>query len=207
MNALPLRTQFNKQDWYVRPVELSIVSGMVEKYHYAKRCSTWHVYSFGLFLKRDPNVWGVTQWLPPSRLAVDKFNQGAYKTTLILSRMVLHPLVPRNGASFLLGASVRQIAEAGRFDCLITYADTWQGHDGTVYKASNWNYEGMSDPTQVWLDGDGILTSAYRNGRKRTKSQMIADGNRLLGYYPKHIYTLRLKLKPQIKQLQLPLLA
>lgn len=207
MIALPLRTKFNKTEWQVRRVSQYIASGMIERYHYAKSASSWSVYTFGLFLNGDPNVWGVTWWLPPTKLAVDKFNPGGYKTSLILHRMVLHPLVPRNGASFLLAGSVRQISGVGRHDFLITYADTWKGHDGTVYKASNWTYRGMSDPTQVWLDSDGILTSAYNDGRKRNKIQMEALGCQLLGYYPKHIYSLAIKRKRQLRQLRLGLVA
>lgn len=203
MDALPLRTYFDKREWSVRTVSIDLARRMVEQYHYAKRGSTWRVYVFGLFLHRDPNCWGVTWWIPAPKLSVDKYNPGGYKTSLILSRMVIHPLVPTNGASFLLSASVRRIAAIGRYDYLMTYADTWKGHDGTVYRAANWTYEGMSEPTAIWLDSDGVLASTYKNGRTQSRSVMKSQGYHLHGYYPKHIYTLQLRSKPQSEQLRL----
>jgi hypothetical protein len=198
---LPLRTSFDKREWHVRPVSLPLAQRMVEQYHYAKHGSTWRVYTFGLFLRRDPNCWGVTWWIPAPKLSVDKYNPGGYKTTLILSRMVIHPLVPTNGASFLLSASVKRIASIGRYDTLMTYADTWRGHSGAVYRASNWHYEGMSEPTAIWLDNRGVLGSTYCSGRIQTRTEMERKGYTLHGRYPKHIFTMRIPVKKQAAQL------
>ena len=201
MKSLP--EHFSKNQWHIGPVRLGIAREMVATYHYAKHGSTWGVYTFGLFLVGNPQVWGITWWLPAPKLSVDKYNPGGYKTTLILSRMVIHPDVPSNAASFLLSASVKEIAKEGRYTYLMTYADTWKGHTGAVYKAANWDYEGMSKPTPIWLDQDGILVSAYRSGRIQSRQAMLSKGYRLLGCYPKHIYTLQLKAKPQLLQLEL----
>lgn len=203
MELLPLRTTFDKREWSVRVVTLELAQRIVEQYHYAKSGSSWRVYTFGLFLRKDPNCWGVTWWIPAPKLSVDKYNPGGYKTTLILSRMVVHPLVPTNGASFLLGASQRRIAQVGRYDMLMTYADTWRGHSGAVYRAANWHYEGMSEPTAIWLDTDGVLASAYCNGRKLPNAKMQERGYRFHGYFPKHIYTMKLPVKEQAVQLPL----
>jgi hypothetical protein len=201
--ALPLRTYFDKTEWHIRTVHIDIVKRMVADLHYAKRGSSWAVYTFGLFLRGDPNCWGVTWWIPAPKLSVDKYNPGGYRTTLILSRMVVHPLVPTNGASFLLGASVRRIAFKGRYTYLMTYADTWKGHSGKVYQAANWDYQGESKPTEIWLDSAGVLASRYCNGRIKSRAQMEREGYHFLGRFSKHIYTLQLKAKAQIEQLPL----
>lgn len=203
MHLLPLRTQFDKREWSIRSVTLTLAQRMVEQYHYAKHGSTWRVYTFGLFLKKDPNCWGITWWIPAPKLSVDKYNPGGYKTTLILSRMVIHPLVPTNGASFLLSASVKKIASIGRYDTLMTYADTWRGHSGAVYRASNWHYEGMSEPTAIWLDSQGVLGSTYCQGRIQSKIEMERKGYQLHGRYPKHIFTMRMASKEQPQQLRM----
>lgn len=203
MLQLPLRTSFDKREWSIRPVSLELAKRIVEQFHYAKHGSSWRVYTFGLFLRRDPNCWGVTWWIPAPKLSVDKYNPGGYKTTLILSRMVVHPLVPTNGASFLLSGSVKRIAGIGRYDTLMTYADTWKGHSGAVYRAANWTYEGMSEPTAIWLDNQGVLGSAYCQGRKLPGAIMRERGYEMHGYYPKHIYTMHLKTKAQPEQLLL----
>jgi len=206
MLALPLRTKFNKREWTIRPVGLHIAAQLVKRYHYARTGSSAIVYAFGLFLNGDPNVWGVSWWIPAAKLSVDKFNPGGYASTLVLHRLVIHPLVPTNGASFLLGRSIRAITQAGRHDCLLTYADTAQGHTGAIYKATNWYYEGLSLPSEVWVNGAGIQASRYATGQSYTHEELRAKGYRFLGYFAKHVYSMRLETNA-IPSKQLPLFA
>lgn len=176
---------------------------MVERYHYARTGSSAVVYAFGLFLNGDPNVWGVSWWIPAAVGSVVKYNPNGYRTTLVLHRLVIHPLVPRNGASFLLGRSLRRISHEGRYDCLLTYADTAQGHTGAIYKATNWHYEGLGEPTEVWRNSSGVQVSAYADGVHLSHKHMLEQGNVLYGKFAKHAYTFRLKLKAPTEQLAL----
>ena len=137
MNALPLRTRFHKHEWRVQTVRLDIARGLVERHHYARGAAPNGVYLHGLFLNGCPTCWGVAWWIPAILGSVNKYNPGGDVTTLTLHRLVIHPIVPTNGASFLLGRSIRAIAQAGRYDLLITYADTWRGHTGAIYRATN----------------------------------------------------------------------
>ena len=52
---------------------------------------------------------GVAQWLPPTRVAAESVNKENWQRVLSLTRLAVHPLVPTNGASFLLGRSIRII--------------------------------------------------------------------------------------------------
>ena len=49
-----------------------------------------------------------------------------------------------------------------RWTHLVTYADERMGHKGTIYKATNWIYDGMTEPKVAWLDSKGRTVSAYR---------------------------------------------
>src|SRR5690606_8319410 len=141
--------------WYVAPTNFLTAVRMVTRYHYAGGGAPNAVYTFELFLHGDFNCWGVSWWIPAAKGSVDKYNPGGFATTLALHRLVVHPLVPTNGASFLLGGSMRAIADAGLHDMLITYADTWRNHTGAIYKATNWRYEGLSNAHNVWVDDAG----------------------------------------------------
>lgn len=206
MLALPLRTKFNKREWAIRPVGLHIAVQLVNRYHYARTGSSAVVYAFGLFLNGDPNVWGVSWWIPAAKLSVDKFNPGGYSTTLVLHRLVIHPLVPTNGASFLLGRSIQAITQHGRHNTLLTYADTAQGHTGAIYRATNWDYEGLSLPSEVWVNASGVQVSRYATGQSYTHDELRAQGCRFIGYFPKHVYSMRLQSKT-VASKQLPLFA
>jgi hypothetical protein len=205
--ALPLRTKFRKADWYVQTLHVDMARRMVEQYHYAKGASPNGVYLHGLFLHGDfINCYGVAWWIPAMAGTVMRYNPGGMRTTLAMHRLVVHPLVPTNGASFLLGGSIRAIARDGRYSTLVTYADTWRGHTGQIYKATNWHYECLSDPLDVWVTEGGAHKSR-RDGlagkNHTTLDELRGDGHAFVGKFPKHVYTMRLKLKPQPKQEEL----
>jgi hypothetical protein len=48
---------------------------------------------------------------------------------------VLEPDVPPNACSFLLSKSTRLI-DTKRWHTLVTYADSWRGHTGAIYRAA-----------------------------------------------------------------------
>lgn len=71
-----------------------------------------------------------------------------------------------------------------RWTCLLTYADESQGHEGTIYKATNWHYLGRGRPTPRWLDANGRQVSTQAT-TTRTVSQMRALGYRVEGKFSK----------------------
>lgn len=203
---LPLRTQFDRDEWRIEPTNHAMAVNMVTKYHYAKQGSPIAQYAFGLFLRGDWTCYGVSWWIPAALGSVRRYNPGKESTSLVLHRLVIHPLVPTNGASYLLGRSIRLIKQDGRFDFLITYADTWREHTGAIYKATNWEYRGLSDPTEAWVKGGKLLTRrGGRQGKAMLNSDLMAAGYQSVGRYAKHVYTMQLKLRKQTQPRTLPM--
>jgi len=206
MLALPLRTKLYADEWYVGDTNLASARGLVQQYHYSRSASPQGVHLHGLFLRGDFQCYGVAWWIPAMAGTINRYNPGGIRTTLTLHRLVVHPAVPTNGASFLLGRSIRRIAADGRYNTLVTYADTWRGHTGAIYKATNWHYEGLSGAYTIWLDENGNLKSKRDGlaGRNHvTPQQLQAEGCASAGQYAKHVYTMRLKLKAQPTQFAL----
>lgn len=46
----------------------------------------------------------------------------------------------------------------------ISYADPGQGHEGTIYKADNWIYEGLTEPVDYYINSKGEELH-WRNAR------------------------------------------
>lgn len=111
---------------------------------------------------------------------------------LALSRLAVAPSVPKNGASFLIGRSIRLIRRDPRWHTLLTYADTAQGHTGAIYRATNWTYLGITAPGRRWVSHDGRKV-AGKSTRNRTKAEMLALGHRQLPPSVKHKFVLRLR--------------
>ena len=113
--------------------------------HYAHRWpSITHAY--GLFDEGDL-IGVVTYGTPPSAtlrrgIAGDEH----IKDVLELNRLCLK-YNRKNEASMLVGRSLKFLPD-GKF--IVSFADTSQGHEGIVYRASNFKYYGLSAKRTDW---------------------------------------------------------
>lgn len=173
------------EDYTVEAIPTPLCRELVKQYHYAKSSSNVGTCCHGL-IAVDGSVVGAAQWNPPNREAAMASYDGDWHDVLALSRLVIAPEVPRNGASFLIARSVRLIRAGGRYRCLLTYADTYEGHEGTIYKATNWECMGETKKQPVWIDPrTGGRVSAYQNGKTKTNAQMLELGYEFKGRYPR----------------------
>ncbi len=183
--------RLRKADWEVRSVSISVGRDLVQRLHYAKGASNTRVYLHGLFPKGsffDDDCVGVAWWIPPTRSAAEATYPANWKGVLALSRLVVAPTIPKNACTFLLARSVALIPSA-IWPCLVTYADDWRGHTGTIYRASNWQYAGKTGEEDTYTIA-GVMTSRKAGPKTRTKSQMLAMGAVHEGKHAKHKYVL-----------------
>ena len=183
--------RLRKCEWEVRPVAIAIAREIVERYHYARGASKTRVYLHGLFRRGafwDSDCVGVAWWIPPTRSAAQATYSKNWLGVLALSRLVVVPNTPKNACTFLLAHSVALIP-ATRWPCLVTYADDWRGHTGTIYRASNWQYVGKTRAEETYTI-DGVMTSRKAGGHTRTKAEMLALRALCHGKHAKHKYVL-----------------
>lgn len=159
---------------------------LVSELHYARGASNTATFRHGLFKREEwpLTVMGAAIWIPPTRTAAEA-TWPEWRRVLSLSRLVIHPDVPTNGASFLLARSTRLIEQNGEWDCLVTYADEWQGHTGAIYRAAGWEYVGLTKPERVYtLNGSMVARKA--GPKTRTHGDMLALGAECRGSFAKH---------------------
>jgi len=180
--------RLKKENWLVKEVPLSVAQNLVKKLHYSRGGSNTRTYTHGLFHKNNLDVClGVAWWIPPTKTAANASFPENWRGVLALSRMVVEAGVPKNACSFLLSKSQKMIDRV-RWPCLVTYADDWQGHTGTIYKASNWKYVGKTGAEATYtLDGRMIARKA--GPKTRTHAEMLELGAVLLGRFAKHKFT------------------
>lgn len=193
--------RLRKADWTVRDITLTECRDIITRLHYARGGSNTAVYCHGLVRCDDPStVLGCAWWLPPTKLAaiaslperadgtVD--DDYSWQRVLSLSRLAVDPSVPQNACTFLLSRSVKMIRKTGRWDVLITYADDWQGHRGTIYRAAGWEYMGRTKPEATWVSASGQLVARKAGPRTRTNDEMVALGHTMVGRHGKHKFRL-----------------
>jgi hypothetical protein len=180
--------RLNKAEWEVRPMQnLDIARALIERHHYARGAANTATYLHGLFQKGEfweENCKGVAWWMPPTKSAALATHPKNWQGVLCLSRLVIVPGIPKNAATFLLAQS-RKLINRHKWECLVTYADEWQGHKGTIYLADNWEYIGKTKPERIYVKNRRMI--ARKAGpHTRTHAEMTALGCEMIGSYSKH---------------------
>lgn len=176
--------KLRKEHYEVRTISRSVAYDLVSRYHYARSASNTAVYLHGLFEIGVKECLGVAWWLPPTKSAALATYPDNWQAVLALSRLVIVPGVPSNACSFLLSRS-RRLIDSAKWKCLVTYADTWQGHSGAIYRADNWEYKGMTRPERCYVR-QGIMIARKAGPKTRTHKEMLDLGCEMIGSFSKH---------------------
>lgn len=128
--------------------------------HYAKRMPSVS-FAYGLFEVGD--LVGVITYGQPASpfLCRGICGEGERKNVLELNRLVLKNN-KKNEASFLVSNSLKMLPKP---KIIVSYADTAQGHIGTIYKASNFYFTGTTKERTDMSAGDG-KHSRHHKGNK-----------------------------------------
>lgn len=179
----------NKSEWEVREVLHSEAKLFIEKNHYSKGASNTSVYRHGLFKIGSDEILGACLWMPPTAKAAKAIYPENFSRLLTLSRLAIDPQVPRNGATFLLSRSVKFIVKEKKWEALVTYADEWQNHEGKIYAALGWEYQGKTKPSPVYVcEVTGKVRGKKSTRNNYSREQMESMGRKYVGSYCKHRY-------------------
>lgn len=170
-------------EWSVGAITQSEAVESIEAWHYAQGAPNTSVARHGLFRSSTDAIGGmfgrlsgVAMWLPPTPTAARSVAGREWRGVLSLTRLVVAPDVPTNGASYLLGASMR-LLDRERWPWLLTYADSSHGHTGAIYRATNWTYLGPWEAGDTWVGPEG-----EQRGRKRGKRNLSVAEMTELGF-------------------------
>lgn len=193
MAASATSLQLRRSEWMVDTLDLGQARQLVQREHYAAGGSNTATFRHGLFRREGWPFYplGAAWWIPPTRSAAEATTEGDWRRVLALSRFVLDPEVPKNGASFLLSRSVRLIKQTRKWDVLVTYADEWQGHLGVMYRAAGWEYVGMTKPERTYVL-NGVLVARKAGAKTRTHAEMLELGAEMVGSFARHKFVKRL---------------
>lgn len=179
-------THLHRGDYTVRPSSTVEARPLVERLHYAGGASKTGVAILALVRVDDPATpVGIAWGLPPTRRAAESVSSDP-TSVLSLSRLVIEPEVPTNGASFLLGQWARWLRRGGIWRTVVTWADEGEGHTGAIYRAANWEYLGRTKPAWRYRAPDGRLMSKKRGRVTYSHAAMLEMGYSPEGPYRKH---------------------
>lgn len=133
------------KEFHVIEIGKSLAGEIYKKYHYFGDKGFLHLYSFGAFY--EGICYGaITFGIPNAKNIKGLYNSDEQFGVLEIVRLACHDDLPRNSESRLISKAIKLLRKRYPLRLLITYADTAQGHVGTIYKASNFTYHGLTAP-------------------------------------------------------------
>ena len=189
-----------KSEFYIDKISKKQAEELLLKYHYLKDLSKGFKsgYNYGLFQKNEfspLNIGGVLGVCIFTGLPVPEIAKGAFglerneqQGLFELSRLCIHPQTQQsehNITSWFVSKAIRQLRKDTEVKAIISYADS-DFHDGTIYRACNFNYYGLTDAKKDFYYADGTKHSRgkmkgaegeWRERSRKHRFMMVFDKN------------------------------
>ena len=164
---------FMKQDFYIDKVTKKQAEELLLEYHYLKDISKEFKigYNYGLYKKNEfspLNIGGIHGVCIFTGLAVPEIAKGAFglernqqQGLFELSRLCIHPETQSteyNITSWFVSKAIKQFRKDTEVKAIISYADS-DFHSGTIYRACNFKYAGLTDAKKDFYYADGTKHS------------------------------------------------
>jgi len=119
----------------------------LEKFHYQGKGRS----GITIVAKDKQGISAVAVFTSVTRLESAKKQKVAKENILELARLCIDPSKQaKNFASWFLVRAIRLVKTANpNLEKLISFSDLTHGHDGTIYKATNWHFDGQT-PASYW---------------------------------------------------------
>jgi len=191
-----------KDLYQVLPCERKEIKDFIEKWHYSNNINgVISDYCFKLVDNEENLIGGMIFGKLGMANAWKKYGECEADVTE-LRRLCCIDDTPKNTESYFIGAALRYLKKNTKVKTIVSYADANYNHSGTIYKASNFEYKGLTAKGKVIVHNgkkthDKSTRAKYKGELKPYAKRLIAalaDGTahyeNTLG---KHIYVYQLR--------------
>jgi hypothetical protein len=164
-------------DYSIRLIPCLDAKDFIHTHHYSQGSHYRPAPNYGLF--DGENLIGVLMIATPCSERVRASVFGAdYKTHVSeLHRLAILDNTPKNTESWFISRCLKMLRQdKPELWCLVSFADTTVGHKGTIYRASNAIYAGMTQPQTFYEDETGRLRHPRQCGVNISKADALAKG-------------------------------
>ena len=136
------------KDFVVKLTDLKRTRLFIENWHYSGSVNGLRISQiFGLFYQG--NLIGAMIYGPLGMPNIWKKYAKAESKVIELKRLCCIDNTPKNTESYFIGKTLRWLKQNTDYDLVVSYADTFYGHSGVIYKASNFKHIGMTTKGKV----------------------------------------------------------
>jgi hypothetical protein len=194
------------KNYKVEPCTIQDIRDFIEENHYSGNVNGLRVSQCFALYDGDNLIGGMIYGSLGMANAYKKYADKE-EDVVELRRLACIDDTPKNTESYFIGSTIRWLKKNTNYKVIVSYADTHYGHEGVIYKASNFEHVGMTQKSKVIQFGDRqyhdkCIRTYYTNkdGVKALKpfAQRVKDAlDSGEAFYatrpPKHIYLFRLK--------------
>jgi len=191
---------FDKDRITMKPISHNVAKNVILKHHYSHTFPAAELY-LGFYVDLKLNTVVLYGQSTASKMAASL--PGKYWE---LVRLFSFDWAGKNMESYCIGQSIKYIKKHhSDIKVLVSFADPEQGHNGTIYQATNWLYCGKSQADEWYIvDGEKIhprsMVAKYgTRGEKKLNEMGIKFERKFLPGKHRYIYLLGKSKKEQQK--------
>lgn len=157
----------------------SEIKHFIEKWHYSKNINGLCISHCFKLINSEEEIIGAMIYGRIAMAGVWKKYVSKESDLVELRRLCCIDDTPKNTESFFIGHTLRYLKKHTKLKTIISYADSTYGHNGTIYKASNFTNIGMTANGKVIMHNgkryhDKTIRTFY-NGKLKPYCQVIKD--------------------------------
>jgi hypothetical protein len=194
-------------DFSVRKISCKTAKEYIHRNHYSKGSHNGPFPCYGLYA--GENLIGCLMFATPcsENVRASVFGKEFKNSVIELHRLHIQDGTPKNTESFFISKCLKSLRkDRPQTLAVISFADPTQGHVGTIYQASNFQYYGISGKCKFYLDENNRLRHPRQCGRNISAQEAKAKNwvpTERLGKH-RYIYLLSHKYRKLLKLVSQP---
>lgn len=171
----------------------------IQRWHYSKSArSQKQKHVFKLVERHTDRLVGVAIYGQP-------MSRNTPSGAIELRRLCLIDDTPKNTESYFIAKTIKWLDKNTKYSRIVSFADPNHGHTGTIYRASNFRYDGLEqngNPRVVEFEGKQYhmrqyyakdTKGNYQDHALRLQAAVKAGAARIIKQARKHKYTFHLR--------------
>ena len=138
-------------DFKIEPVDRRVIQSFIHKWHYSHDTNGIQQRQCFALYREDKIIGAMIYAIPSMPNTAKKYNPDNPDKCWELRRLCCIDDTPTNTESYFIGQTLRWLRRNTDVEVIVSYADLEQGHEGIIYKASNFHYLGQSGGGQVLM--------------------------------------------------------
>ena len=176
-------------NYKVKLISCETAKEYIIKNHYSHGCHNAPSPCYGLY--DNGYLIGVLMFATPcsENVRASLFGEEYKDNVIELHRLHILDVTPRNTESWFISQCFKKLLiDRPQTWGIISFSDTTEGHEGTIYKATNFYRCGKTGSATFYLDKEGRLHHPRQNGKNVTKEYAENKGWKPVKRYSKNRY-------------------